>query len=163
MAPIALKGNTAIFCKYSSHPSPLRSKPRLENKEPAVILSKFRHLIQQNYEILDDNSKYLSVRSYNEIATQYTAASSERPWVLIEFKTVWNSRFKCFLRTFYKCTGNRSNIFHLQIRVCNNIIKKICDNCRMSVEYISRNVHVCVFICGNPAHQGTMVKIKFSL
>ena len=59
-----IKGSTAIISKFFAQPSPLRSKTTLENKEPAGISAKFMYLIWQNNEILHDNSKLFSVRSY---------------------------------------------------------------------------------------------------
>ena len=59
MAPIALREIQQFIAK-NVQPSPLRSKNRLENKEASVISSKFRHLIQQNNEILHDNSNSLA-------------------------------------------------------------------------------------------------------
>ena len=73
---------TVKFCKFGRselrhldqgaflHLPPQRSYARLENKEPAFISSKLRHLTQQNNANLHDTCKYLCVRSYNGIASQ---------------------------------------------------------------------------------------------
>ena len=60
------KWNTGIFCIFPPQLPPLRSKSRLENKDPAVISSQFWHLILQN---LQDRSKFLSIQSYNGTAS----------------------------------------------------------------------------------------------
>ena len=46
--------NTGIFDIFVYSLSPLRKKTILEDKEPAVILSKFRHLIWKNNKNLHD-------------------------------------------------------------------------------------------------------------
>ena len=70
-----LKANTGIFSIFSSQPLPLRSKTRLENKESTVISSKFGHFIQQNNENIHDNIKFLSVCTYNGIASECNATT----------------------------------------------------------------------------------------
>ena len=61
MAPIACREIQPTFNSEEQN--------KTENKKPAVILSTFRHLIQQNNQILHDDSKFFSVRSYDGIAT----------------------------------------------------------------------------------------------
>ena len=55
---------------------PLKSKNILENKELAVISSKFRHLIWQSNEKVHDNSKFLCNGSYNGIASWCSVAKN---------------------------------------------------------------------------------------
>ena len=65
-------GHKLFFFTTQTGLQTLKSKSILENKELTVISSKFRHLIQQNNENLPYYIKFLSVRSYTGIASQFS-------------------------------------------------------------------------------------------
>ena len=123
---------------------PMRSKTRLENKEPAIILSQFRHLIWQNNENLQDSSKFLSVHSQNEISSMCIVLSCKENWKLIFLKNIVTNVFWIFLHWLQKSI---LHFFLLFLR-----LKKIFINNKFNFYAVLLSARL----------DGTLAKILFS-